>query len=157
MNDQKRAEMLDRMRADVEDLGALLGTVPADRLHSQPGAGEWSPAMIFSHLADSELTWGFRLRLILTRERPPLTAYDQDAVAARVGPVDSDPQRAFQRWRLLRENNVSIFESLSEEDWQRVGLHEERGEVSAADVAEVLVDHVPGHGEQIRRAIQTGG
>jgi DinB superfamily len=143
---------LERLRADVRDLAAMLAEVPGARLH-RSAAGGWSPAMVFSHLADSEQIYGVRLRLLLTRERAPLTAYDQDALAARVGPFDDDAQLAFERWRALRENNLSIFESLSEEEWHRVGLHEELGEVTPVWIAETLAEHVPGHIEQIHRAI----
>ena len=46
-----------------------------------PNAGKWSIAQVLRHLADSDLVWGWRLRLILAQDRPTLTGYDQDAWA----------------------------------------------------------------------------
>src|SRR5687767_97831 len=43
--------------------------------------GKWSVIEVLQHLADSDLVFGFRLRMILTEEKPPLQAYDQDAWA----------------------------------------------------------------------------
>ena len=42
------------------------------------GAGKWSVIEVVQHLADSELVLGFRVRMILSEDRPPLQGYDQD-------------------------------------------------------------------------------
>src|ERR1043166_4556351 len=46
---------------------------------------KWSIRHVLQHLADSELVWGWRLRLVLAQDRPVLTGYDQDLWAARLG------------------------------------------------------------------------
>src|SRR5215216_2174906 len=46
--------------------------------------GKWSIAQILQHLADSEVVWAWRMRLILAQDRPQLTGYDQDLWAERL-------------------------------------------------------------------------
>src|SRR5687767_13628609 len=38
--------------------------------------GKWSVIEVVGHLADSDLVFGFRMRMILSHDRPPLTGFD---------------------------------------------------------------------------------
>ena len=56
---------------------AVLGLT--ERELSQPEASDkWSIRHVVRHLADSDLVWGYRVRLVLAQDRPTLTGYDQD-------------------------------------------------------------------------------
>jgi hypothetical protein len=46
--------------------------------------GEWSVAEVLQHLADSDLITGYRIRLMLAQDNPPIPGYDQDAWARRL-------------------------------------------------------------------------
>ena len=46
--------------------------------------GKWSVRHVLRHMADSEVVWGWRLRLVLAQDRPVLTGYDQDLWADRL-------------------------------------------------------------------------
>ena len=81
----------------------LTGTL--DEVLGKPEApGKWAMRDVFAHLADSDLVWGWRLRLVLAEDRPPLTGYDQDAWASRLGYADSDPHDSVVR---VRERRMS--------------------------------------------------
>jgi hypothetical protein len=43
-----------------------------EALGRRPAAGEWSVAELVGHLWDAEIVYGFRARMILTRDRAPL-------------------------------------------------------------------------------------
>lgn len=141
---------LDRMRSSLEEVTSLMpGLAPGQARRA--AAGEWTAGEVMSHLADAELVYGFRIRLMLTRERPPLTAFDQDAWVRRFAVAD-DPQSALARWRALRQSNLRLLDSLSESEWRRAGLHEERGETTVAEIAETMAAHDEGHLAQIQAA-----
>src|SRR5687767_9657609 len=58
-----------------------LDAVPArfgSAIHTPEAAGKWSANVVLQHLADSELVFGWRIRLVLAHDRPVLTGYDQD-------------------------------------------------------------------------------
>src|SRR3954471_1975610 len=48
-------------------------------LQSAPGPGRWSVAQIVSHLADSEVVFAYRMRMILSAPGTPIQAFNQDA------------------------------------------------------------------------------
>jgi uncharacterized damage-inducible protein DinB len=148
MNEQKLVEPL---RQSLAELPRVVESLPKDRVHQTPAEGEWSAASVVVHLADSEMVYGVRMRLALTRDRPPLVALDQEVWERRFAalePVDA----ALARWAALRESNVRLLESLSSEEWRRSGIHDERGEESVQRMAEILVDHDRQHLDQMRRA-----
>jgi hypothetical protein len=149
----ERQAVLESLRTDIQRLEELVGKIPPDKGSRLPSPGGWSPAMVVSHLADSELMSAVRIRLVLTRDRAPLTAYDQDFWAERFSPLEPSLEESYNRFRTLRENNLRVLESLDSEQWQRVGMHEERGEVSVAQLVELIHDHVPAHMEQIRECL----
>ena len=131
----------------------LTGTL--DEVLGKPEApGKWAMRDVFAHLADSDLVWGWRLRLVLAEDRPPLTGYDQDAWASRLGYADSDPHDSVVLFRELRKSNLRLIERATPDDLQRVGIHVERGEESLAHHLRLYAGHDILHLNQLKRIRQ---
>ena len=147
------ADSIARLRGTELDLVALLSGLDTKRLRQRPADGEWSALQILCHLADAEMVYGVRIRLILTVERPWISAYDQDAWADRFVEVEHDSKETVSRWRITRDANLRALGSLQPQDWERVGMHAERGEESVALIAQHLADHDRDHLAQLRRVL----
>lgn len=147
------AGVIDRLRSTALDLVSLVTGADPLPLRAVPGPGEWSAATVVAHLADAELVYGVRARMMLTADRPWLVSFDEEAWAARFAPLEADVRESLQRWRILRDANVRLFSSLTDEDWSREGVHDERGMLTMAALAEILVSHDRAHLDQIRRAL----
>jgi hypothetical protein len=126
-------------------------------LSRQPAQGAWSPREVLSHLADSDLMVNVRVRMIVTQDQPQLVGYDQTAWTARFGNLDPTAMATVERWRALRQANVLMFESMSEAEWQRVGLHTERGPESALLTVQLMAGHDRMHLDQFQRALHGAG
>jgi hypothetical protein len=155
-----RAASLARLRTTPRDLVSLLTGVSPERLRRRPGDGRpdgaaasWSPAMVVSHLADAELVYSVRIRMVLTDDRPYLAAFDERAWVERFSGLEAEPKQALTRWRMLRDANLRLLESLDEADWDRTGLHPEHGEMTVASIAGLLAAHDRDHLDQIRQAL----
>ena len=68
---------------------------------------------MLSHLADSDLVFGVRIRMIVTQDRPTIVGYDQEAWTARFGGLDATASETVERWQTLRRANLRLFESLT--------------------------------------------
>jgi len=113
--------------------------------------GKWSIAHVLQHLADSEVVWSWRMRLILAQDRPVITGYDQDAWADNLHYDETDPAEALDTFRVLRRANLRLVERASPQDLQRVGVHAERGEESIEHLRRLYAGHDLMHLQQIAR------
>lgn len=116
-------------------------------------AGKWSVIEVLQHLADSDLVFGFRLRMILTEEKPPLQGYDQDAWARTLKYRDVQLEVAMDQLRSLRAANLHVLRQLSPGQLERVGLHSERGSESAGFLLRLMAGHDLVHRRQIDRIL----
>ena len=142
-----------RLRSTALELVSLVGGADPGRLRVAPAPGEWSAATVVAHLADAELVYGVRLRMILTADRPWLVSFPEKAWAGRFGPLEPDAKESLQRWRTLRDANLRVFASVGEGEWAREGVHDERGTLTVAALAGLLADHDRAHLGQIRQAL----
>ena len=83
----------------------------------------------------------------------PLPGYDQDLWEALGEYSSRDAEKSLQTFQSLREANLQMFDRLTPEQWQRHGIHAERGYMSVADLARQVAGHDINHIEQIRKAV----
>jgi hypothetical protein len=135
---------VEQAREYVTAVLSLLGSRdPIDVLHSTPDAvqnavgglterelsqreapGKWSMRHVARHLADSDLVWGYRLRMVLAQDRPTLTGYDQDRWADGLRYDQASIEMSIKEFRAFRRANLHLIESASPADLERVGVHQ---------------------------------
>jgi uncharacterized damage-inducible protein DinB len=148
LGDRDPLDVLGKTRPALE---AGLEGLSGEQIITPESAGKWSIRHVLQHLADSELVWGYRLRMVLAHDRPQLTGYDQDRWADRLRYDDADAQQAIDDFAVLRRANLALLHRASAEDLERVGLHAERGEESVAHMIRLYAGHDLLHLQQIDR------
>jgi uncharacterized damage-inducible protein DinB len=128
-----------------------------DQLRMPEAPGKWSIVQVLQHLADSELVWGWRLRLILAQDHPQITGYDQDLWAERLNYADADPDEATSVFTVLRRANLTLIERATPAELKRVGVHSERGEESIEYLLGLYAGHDLLHRRQIDRILASTG
>jgi len=145
------------LRTTPEALQRAIAGLTESELSQPEAPAKWAIRHVVRHLADAELVWGYRLRLVLSQERPTLTGYDQDRWAERLRYEQASVDLALQDFQVLRRSNLSLIDGASRGDLARVGVHAERGEESVADMIRLCAGHDLLHLAQlarIRRAIR---
>jgi hypothetical protein len=144
-------EPLAVLRATPMELRQRLAHMPGEASGRPESPGKWSVRHVLAHLADSELVYGWRVRMILAHDRPTITGYDQDLWADRLGYEEVDPEHALHTFTVLREWNLRLLERAAPADLQRVGVHSERGEETLAHLVRLYAGHDLLHLRQIDR------
>jgi uncharacterized damage-inducible protein DinB len=122
-------------------------------LRQPESPGKWSLAQILAHLADTEIAYGWRARLILTADRPPIQGFDQGAWLARFHATPIDPADALRAFTALRQWNLPVWSMSSPADLQRGGVHAERGPETFDVVRRLAAGHDLRHRRQVERLL----
>lgn len=135
----------------VPELRTAIAGMSRKLLATPEAPGKWSVLEVIQHLADAELAYGFRLRMILAHERPPLQGFDQDLWARELRYNQGDVVNALEQLSALRTANLRIFRALDEAQFDRIGIHSEAGPISARMILYILAKHDLTHRRQIER------
>ena len=79
------------LAASPRQIARLVKGISRKKLLERPASNKWSVTEILAHLADSEIVYGFRIRLILEAGGPPIQGIDQDAWARFSDYAKHDP------------------------------------------------------------------
>lgn len=134
-------------------LEARLRGVPEQLLRRPEAPGKWSVTEVVQHLADSELVLGFRTRMILSEDWPPLQGYDQDKWASLFRYSEVSYESALAQLGVLRGANLALLRRLGPAELERVGMHSERGPESLGHLMRLMAAHDLVHRRQIERVL----
>jgi hypothetical protein len=137
--------------ATPKKLSRLIDGVPASALRKRPAADAWSPNEILAHLADAEIVIAFRMRLILGAPGIPIAAYDQDSWVSSGHYEARSPRKSVEQFRVLRDANLTLLESLTPGQWQHYGMHSERGQETIEHIVRMTAGHDLNHLQQLER------
>ena len=141
------------LAATPRQIARLVKGVSREKLSQRPASDKWSVTEILAHLADSELVYGFRIRLILEAGRPPIQGTDQDAWARFSDYAEHDPVLSLEAIRITRERLMRLLKGLPRESWDLYGMHSERGKETVTRVVEMLAGHDVNHMMQIEERL----
>ena len=100
-----------------------------------------SAATILAHLADNEVVYAYRLRLILGTSGVTIQAINQDAWAETFDYGKHDPAASLEDFRVNRERTLRMLKKLSKQQWECYGMHTERGRETVRRRVELMAGH----------------
>ncbi len=146
VGDREPLAILEATPAHLEDFFWQLGEQGLDRSY---GEGKWTARAILVHMADAEIGYAFRFRQVLTDPGHRIQTFDENRWMALHQGLDAS--LALETFRALRLWNLRLLRSLTPEQWERKGMHPDRGEESVALMAKLLAGHDCNHMEQLER------
>lgn len=141
------------LAATAEKLDRLIRGVSTAGLRSRPAPQKWSVSEVLAHLADAEIVIAFRIRSILGSPGIAVAAYDQDRWVTSGHYDERDERKSIEQFRVLREGNLALLESLDPEQWKHHGMHSERGPESIEHIVRMTAGHDINHLRQIEQIL----
>ena len=142
---------LEVMRGHVAWLKKATKGLSDEQLRLRETPRKWSILEVLGHLADTELVYRYRLRMVVAEPGCRIVGYDQDAWARRLRYNEQDPALVMKEIDALRTANLRWLASLSDSELDRAGEHDERGEESARHIMKMVAGHDLVHRQQIER------
>ncbi len=149
---QKYLEGKDPLRVlptTPKQLAKLVEGLTPRQLKTRVEKDKWSIHEIVGHLADTEMMFGARFRWILFEDSPTLVGFDQDAWARGWLREKETTAEALARFTTLRQSLARLLKHTPDADFDRSGVHTERGKVTAREYLPLVAGHDLNHLAQI--------
>lgn len=127
-----------RLRASVSGLSR-------EQLTSRPIPGKWSVLEVVCHLADTDANIAYRLKRVLSEERPLFERVKPDLMQAALAYHDRDAEEELALFDLGRRQIARILRASPATAWERAGVVGDRGERTVAQMLNGAVGHLDHH------------
>jgi uncharacterized damage-inducible protein DinB len=144
-------KLIEQYVAEAGDLAKSIAGLSREDLLAFPVPGTWSIQQIVLHMVDSDLVHSDRMKRVIAEERPLLIGYDESKFAARLHYDVQDTHLACDLFAINRRQTCDILRHLPDADFQRYGIHNERGKVTLVDLLVGTVEHVHHHLRFVRQ------
>lgn len=140
-------EPLKVLPVTARKIEVILEELGAERIDQPPALGKWCAREIVCHLADCELTFGFRLRQTLGEENHTIQPFDQEKWAVHYDAYDA--REALAAFHAVRNWNLALIRSISPEVQTKRVTHPERGAMTFHTIVETMGGHDINHLRQL--------
>lgn len=113
---------------------------------AHPVPGTWSIQELTVHVLESDLVATHRFRRIVAEPLPILYAYDETAFVQRLSYDAVNLPQACELFALNRRFTAAWLRTLAPTDFERAGIHSQRGKVALWEFLRSYVNH-PRHHE----------
>lgn len=140
-------EPIASMRETSERMRSLVSGWSRDEFERTYAPGKWSARLILTHLAETEMALGCRVRMALSIPNYVAQSFDQDAWIAKEQRT-SGPAAAAACFA-ARQMNLALFASLSPADRETPFSHPEYGALTVDWVIHQMAGHDLNHLAQL--------
>jgi len=128
------------LAAQLETTLSLLRTLSEEQGRYAYAPGKWSIKQLLGHVIDSERIFAYRALRIGRNDRTPLPGFEQDDYVANTDFNARTLTNLIEEFAAVRQASVQLFKPLTDEEWQRRGVANEK-EVSTRALAYIIAGH----------------
>jgi uncharacterized damage-inducible protein DinB len=137
---------LQRCETQLQDfLAVALNGVPAEELAAKDVPGKWSAHEQLAHLARYHQIFLQRIERILSEQTPEFPRYRAEDDPEWITWTSMPAQQVLGRLSSMRIKLMAQLRSLSEEDFERTGVHPKFGKMSLSLWLEFFLVHEAHH------------
>lgn len=151
-----RKRQLVLMERTIDVLGNILqGVTQEEATTLRDGPDGWTILEALGHLEEFDGYFQARAIMIRDQDYPQLPGYDEAALAKEHAYNANDLRQTFEKLRQSRQEFIRFFEGLSDEQWERAGVHPENGHWTMEHALMQPAGHDLAHIEQITHILAT--
>ena len=143
-------KLIDQYTADGAELTKMLAGLSRDDLLALPVPGTWSIQQIVLHVVDTDLEFTSRIKRVVAEDKPLLMGFDQSKFTARLHYEAQEAALAADLFAKNRQQIATLLRQLSDADFERQGVHSERGLMTLADLLGYATRHYQHHMKFVR-------
>lgn len=149
-----RKRAIETMQLTCKMIGNVFQNISQETATTlRDGPDGWTALEVLCHLRDFDAIFQQRAQMILDEEYPKLPAYNQDELAIERNYNGENVEDVYRTLQESRQRFVAFFEGLTDEQWERAGVHPRVGHFTMTDAAMQVSYHDNLHLEQITRIV----
>lgn len=137
--------LIDRYLDGVRQLRQAVAGLSREQLVARPVPGKWSTLEVICHLADFDPILADRMKRVIAEDRPTLLGADENKFAAALAYHERDADEELTIIEKTRSQVARILRKLPDSALARVGVHNERGELTLERLLTITTNHIPHH------------
>ena len=114
-------DIVSLLAEQAQGLGALLGSLGADRAEFRYAPDKWSVKEVVGHVTDTERIFGYRALRISRGDATPLAGFDQDTYVVNAGFGRRSLADLLSDFQAVRASTVALFRAMTAEESLRAG------------------------------------
>ena len=143
-------ELLDTYSQNAQAFIKTAKAIPTEKLTKSPSDGEWSPAFVIHHMADSEIQFGARFAKTLSEDNPNIVLFDEEKFPDGLHYDKRNVEISIASFEATHNMNFEILKNASADDWSRTSVYPEKGPVHLTSWVKLCGGHIGAHLEQLK-------
>jgi len=137
-------DVLSVLEAQPAELRALISNVPEEKGTFAYAEGKWTIKELISHLIDGERIFAYRVLRVSRGDKTPIEGFEQDDYIKNSNANIRTFADLLEEFDLQRRSNMILFNNLSDEASQRLGIANEKS-ISTRALIYTMAGHVRHH------------
>jgi uncharacterized damage-inducible protein DinB len=131
--------------ASIDDLRNAVAGMTVEQFRARPIPGKWSTLEVLCHLADCDQMFADRMKRVLGMNRPLLIGVDPTNFSESLHYQSLEPAEQLALITITRRQMAHVLRQVSEQDWQRCGVHSETGLITLRQILSHAINHQRHH------------
>jgi hypothetical protein len=152
MTEKQKVALIARVLRGPGRVSRIFSMLSDEQLGAPLAPGEWSPAEVLAHLRAADDIQAMRAYMILTRDEPPLPAFDERVWSQVAGYLTLHPRASLDLYFRRRIELGYALRAVNAAAFDRAGMHEALGRLTLRALLENLAEHEEDHVAQLEAA-----
>jgi uncharacterized damage-inducible protein DinB len=139
------ATAIEAYLAGPDDLRLAITSMSRDQLVARPVPGKWSVLEVICHLADTDANIAYRIKRVLSDDRPEFDRLKPDRLLASLAYHSRDAEEEISLIDFTRRQVARILRSAPPEAWEREGVVKELGARTVPQMLNGAIEHLRHH------------
>lgn len=144
INAIENVQLLEELEISQHDFIRFVQDVPMEKIDYRYAEGKWTLRDIIQHVIDAERIFAYRALRFARNDKTELPGFDENAYATQTDVTRRSIQSLLSEFRSVRQATTSLFESLTQEQLQRLGVASGK-EISVRALGFIIIGHQKHH------------
>lgn len=140
----ENVELQEELEISLHKFIKFVQNIPMDKFDYRYADGKWTIKEIIQHLIDSERVFSYRALRISRNDTTPLPGFDENSFVENTNANQRSLQGLLTEMAVVRQATVSLFNSFSVEQLERIGTASNH-QISVRAIGFIIIGHQEHH------------